>query len=140
VSAENAAIVRRFIQEYVNEKRDAALDTMVADDYVCHVTGNLAGDAVGHDAWRRRAAVLRAAFPDLQITIDDLIAADDKVVLRYHGQATHRGAIFGVEATNLPMTYTGIMIVRLTDGKIAEEWTEASIVGAVQRLAARAGA
>src|SRR3954470_19162912 len=116
MSAENSAILRRFIQMFLNERNDEALDALVAGDFVCHVTGNLAGAAVGHDAWRRRAAALRTAFPDLHITIDDLIAADDKVVIRYHGEGTHRGAIFGVDATNLTMTYTGIMIVRIGDG------------------------
>ena len=140
MSAENAAVIQRFIREYLNEKNDATLDELVADTYVCHVTGNLARDAVGREAWRRRAAVLRSAFPDLQITIDDLIAASDKVVLRYHGQGTHRGAIFGIDATGAPMTYTGIMTVRIEEGKIAEERTEASIVSAVQQLAAQASA
>src|SRR4051812_27353299 len=111
MSAENSAVVRRFIEEYVNERNDEALSSLVADDFICHVTGNLAAAAVGHDAWRRRAAALRTAFPDLHLTIDDLIAADDKVVLRYHGEGTHQGPIFGVNATSLPMRYTGIMVV-----------------------------
>ena len=135
MSDENAVVVRRFIAEFVNDKNDAALDAYVSDNFVCHVVGNLAGQAVGHDAWRRRAATLRTAFPDLRITIDDLIAAEDKVVIRYHADATHRGTIFDVEATNLPMTYTAIMILRFEGSKIAEEWAEGSIIQAVQQLA-----
>ena len=137
MSDENAAVVRRFIAEFLNHKNDAALDAYIADNFVCHVVGNLAGQAVGHDAWRRRAATLRTAFPDLRITIDDLIAAEDKVVIRYHADATHRGTIFGIEATNLPMTYTAIMILRIEGSKIAEEWTEGNIVQVVQQLGAR---
>ena len=66
-----------------------------------------------------------AACPDLQVTIEDQIAKDDKVVVRWTDTGTHTGApLFGVPATGKQIILTGIDILRIRDGKIVERWAE----------------
>src|SRR5215213_10026282 len=115
VSEDDIVIMRRFV-DLISEGDVEALATLVADDYVCHVAGGLAAGAKGPEVWRRRAGALRAAFPDYRITTEDLLTDADKVILRYRAQGTHRGPLFGAEPTGALVTYTGIMIVRISEG------------------------
>jgi predicted ester cyclase len=82
----------------------------------------------------RRSTALRTAFPDFHITIDDLLVDDDKVVMRYRGQGTHRGPFGAAAPTNKAVTYTGIAILRLSNGRIAEEWTEYDSLGLMRQI------
>jgi steroid delta-isomerase-like uncharacterized protein len=133
---EHAAIVRRFVDGFINGGDLAVLDALVAADYVAHVGGLPAGYPAGPEGWRQRAASLRTAFPDLQIAVEDLLAVEDKVVLRYRMQGTHRGAFWGTAPTGRAVTYTGIMIIRLRAGQLVEEWTEADLLGLLRQTGA----
>lgn len=135
---EGIAIVRRFV-ELLNEGDEAGLEALLADDFVCHVAGGLAAGASGPEVWRRRARALRTAFPDYRIAIEDLFSDGDKVVMRYRGQGTHQGPLFGAGPTNSPVAYTGIMVVRISDGKLAEEWTEYDQLGLMRQIGALPG-
>jgi steroid delta-isomerase-like uncharacterized protein len=133
---ENRAIVRRFVDEYVNQRNDAALEALVADDFICCVSGVASTASEGRAVWARRSTSLQTAFPDFRITIDDLLAGDDKVVMRYRGHGTHRGPFGTAAPTNKAVVYTGIMILRISNGKIAEEWTEYDSLGLMQQIGA----
>ena len=61
-------------------------------------------------------------FPDLQITIEDLIEEGDKVVTRNRVTGTHQGEYMGIPATGKSVTYNEIFIFRFTGGRIAETW------------------
>ena len=66
-----------------------------------------------------------AACPDLQVTIEDSIVKDDKLVVRWTDTGTHTGApLLGVPATGKQIILTGIEILRIRDGKIVERWAE----------------
>jgi predicted ester cyclase len=78
----------------------------------------------------------RAAFPDVKITIDDVIAADDKVVLRWHSEGTHRGELEGLAPTGARGSVTGISIDHWKDGKVVESWTEWDNLGLARQLGA----
>jgi steroid delta-isomerase-like uncharacterized protein len=136
VSTENSAIVRRFVDEYVNQKNDAALDALVADDFICYVGGVASTASEGRQVWARRSRTLRTAFPDFHITIDELLVDTDKVVMRYRGHGTHRGPFGAAPPTNKDVTYTGIAILRISNGKIAEEWTEYDSIGLMRQVQA----
>jgi steroid delta-isomerase-like uncharacterized protein len=128
--------VRRFIDEYVNQRNDAALDALVADDFVCHVAGVASTASEGRRAWVRRSGVLRTAFPDFRISIQDLFVDGDKVAMRYRNEGTHRGPFGTAAPTNKPVKYTGIVIFRISNGKIAEEWTEYDSLGLMRQIEA----
>jgi ketosteroid isomerase-like protein len=136
---ENKAILRRFVDEVFNRGDLTAIDTLVAPDYTAHLEGLPFALPTGPECWGRRVAILRTAFPDMYTTIEDLLAVDDKVVVRYRCRGTHRGAFWGIAPTGNPISYTGIMILRLRDGQLAEEWSEADLLGLTRQLAPPAG-
>ena len=67
---------------------------------------------------------VRAAFPDVRITVHDVIAAEDKVVLRWHSEGTHRGELAGLAPTGARGSVSGISIDRWKDGKVVESWSQ----------------
>ena len=95
-------------------------------DFVSHVTDRVNPAAVGSDVrghelewWRQ----VRAAFPDMDFTIELLIESDDLVVSNWTVSGTHTGSAFdGVEPTGEPVTINGTAILRIRDGKIVGHW------------------
>jgi steroid delta-isomerase-like uncharacterized protein len=75
-----------------------------------------------------------AAFPDLNITVEDLIAEGDRVVARWTLRGTHQGASLGMPPTGKQVTMPGISVVRLAGGKSAEQWVIHDQLGMLQQL------
>jgi len=115
----NKALVRRLI-ETVNTRNWAVLDEVMAPDYVDHYA--LPGVKPGREGYRESFISTINAFPDLQFTIEDMIAEGDKVVVRMTFSGTHRGEIIGIAPTNKRVTYTHIHILRVVRGKFVEDW------------------
>jgi steroid delta-isomerase-like uncharacterized protein len=132
---ESKAVVRRFWEQCVNRQDLAAVDTLVAPEFVHHGAADVA-QARGPEGVRRWAARLRAALPDLQVTIDDVIAEGDKVVVRSTRTGTHRGPLLGLPPTGRRATWTAIDIFRIAGGKIMERWDEFDTLGLREQLAA----
>jgi steroid delta-isomerase-like uncharacterized protein len=131
----NKAIVRRWMEEVWNRGNLAVLDELIGPDYVLH--GAADPDAPrGPEGAKQITAAFRAAFPDMRGTIDDLIAEGDKVVCRWTAQATHQGSFAGVPPTQRPVTFSGIEIVRIAEGRIAEGWDEVDIAGILDQIGA----
>ena len=78
--------------------------------------------------------MLRTAFPDLRIVIEDQVAEGDKVASRYTGSGTHQGELRGFPPTNNRVEVTGTITSRFADGKIVEEWNNIDGLGMMQQL------
>jgi predicted ester cyclase len=78
--------------------------------------------------------MMRTAFPDMHITIEDIITEGDKLVQRWVAQGTHKGELMGIVPTGKQVTITGINISRIVGGKLVEDWTEADMLGMMQQL------
>ncbi len=113
-------IVQRLITEVLNQGQVAVVDDLFAPDYRDHHPRP--GQGPGREGYKQAITQLRTSFPDLHFTLDDLIAAGDKVVLRLTAQGTHQGEFAGIPPSGQPITVTGIIIVRLAEGQIAERW------------------
>ncbi len=111
--AENKAIVRRVIEEILNQGNLSAIDDVFAPEFVDRSTPE---QPPGPEGVRRYIQDVRAGFPDLQVTISHLIAEGDMVVVRAVWQGTCQG--------QTQAKRTMIQIFRLADGKIIEEWNE----------------
>ena len=66
--------------------------------------------------------MIGAAFPDMQLTVEDMIAEGDKVVVRSAFNGRHQGELFGIPAIGKRVTQTSIFIFRLVKGEIVEGW------------------
>lgn len=134
-SEENKRLIRHFF-DAVNA-RDMQAFEIFALDAVHH--NPFPGTPPGREGNKQGMQILFAAFPDWQTTVEDLIAEDDKVVVRMTQRGTHQGEIFGRSATGKQVTVAGIAIFRLKDGQIAEEWLITDQQSAMQQLDMRKG-
>ena len=128
---ENKAVVRRFVD--VSNTRDLdALDELCASDFVNHDPANPAvRDLEGlKESWR----MLGSAFPDMQTTIDALLTDGDCVIKRFTVHGTQTGEFNGIPATGRPITFQGIDIHRLENGRIKEIWWGYDNLGVLQQL------
>src|ERR671917_1820940 len=120
MSEENKAIVRRQEEEVFTQGNLNAADEIYARNYVGHDPSN-PEDIRGLEAAKQAAADYRDAFPDLQVTIEDLIAEGDRVAARVRFRGTHQGELEGIAPTGRRGGAPGIFINRIEGGKIAED-------------------
>ena len=113
-----------------------AADELYAPGYVGHDPSN-PEDIRGLEAAKQAAADYRQAFPDLQVTVEDLIAEGDKVVARLRFRGTHRGELEGIAPTGRRVDCTGIVVSRMEGGKIAEDWANFDDLGMMRQLGVR---
>lgn len=93
-------------------------------------------EATGAQALKEVFATLHRVFPDLHITVEDLIAEGDKVVSRNLVTGTHRGEYMGHPPTGKSVAYSEIFIFRITGGRIAEIWGVVDVFSQMQQLGA----
>jgi predicted ester cyclase len=129
---------RRLIEESFNQGNFALADELVAPEAVDHDPATPAQMRAlrGPELLKRTAGMYRAAFPDVRISVDDVIVSGDKVVLRWHSEGTHRGELAGLAPTGARGSVTGISIDQWKDGKIVETWTEWDNLGLARQLGA----
>jgi steroid delta-isomerase-like uncharacterized protein len=130
---ENKATVMRFDEEVWNRRNPAAIDALVTSDYVLYAPGSPPLDREGH---KQFTAAMLAAFSDARSTTHDLVAEGDKVAWRWSFRGMHTGAFMGIPPTGKEVTLTGISVLRLEGGKIAEQRAEADMLGLMQQLGA----
>ncbi|HEY6396358.1 MAG TPA: ester cyclase [Solirubrobacteraceae bacterium] len=136
--ADLAEASRRLLEETFNEGKLELIDQLVAPGAINHdpATPPRMRGLSGPERFKRTVTMYRAAFPDVRITVDDVIAADDKVVVRWHSEGTHRGALEGLAPTGAHGSVTGIAIDQWKDGKVVEAWTEWDNLGLARQLGA----
>ena len=132
---DNKAIVQRWVDEVLNS-RDVSDQSpayeLVATDFVGHFPGQPTLE--GLEAYRQFGAQYFSAFPDLQIMPEDLIAEGDKVTMRYAWRGTHKGELMGIPPTGKQVVTSGISILRIANGKIAEQWDNFDNLGMLQQI------
>lgn len=119
----NKTLVRRWFDEVWNKGREDAIDEMFAEDGIAHGLSEDVGHPFrGPGGFRPFHQAFRGAFPDIQVVVEDMIAEGDKVVARCTVRGKHTGDHLGFAASQSPVDFTGIAIVRIRDGKIIEAW------------------
>jgi steroid delta-isomerase-like uncharacterized protein len=131
VSEQNKALARRYYEEVLGQGKPHVLDEIASPDLVDHDRGNPTHDLAGA---KQFATMARSAFPDVSAQVDDVIAEDDRVVVRATVTGTHRADFLGVPASGRRITITCIDILRCASGKIVEHWGEADNLGMLQQL------
>jgi|SRR3990172_4633399 len=134
---ENKAIARRYI-ELFNQGNLEGLDEVVASDVVDHY--HAPGAAPGLEGLKQTLGLLRRGFPDMYVTVEDIIAEGDTVMVRGTGRGTHKGEYMGISPTRKKVTLPVIAIYRIAKGKITDRWNLADGVGMMQQLGAFAAA
>jgi steroid delta-isomerase-like uncharacterized protein len=130
---ENKAIVRRY-QEIYNSNNVDALAEVVAENFL--TPRMMPGMPPGLEGAKAIHRATLLGMPDWHTQIEDLIAEGNKVVARITMTGTHTGDFFGFPATGKKISFTGIYIVRIANGKIEEHWGEEDSMGLLQQLGA----
>ena len=129
---ENKAVVRRFVEEVFNHGHLAAVDQFLAAEY--RDANALPGQEPGREGAKRAFSLYQEVFPDLQYTIEEMIAEGDTVVTRVTFRGTHRGAFLGIPPTNRQVNIPAVHITRLVEGTIREHWSVMDDLGLMQQL------
>ena len=117
---ENKALIRRYYDELWNLWNLSVADEIIGAEIAFR--GSLGVTVQGRDGFKDYVATVRRAFPDFQNAIEDLIAEGEKVVARLTYRGTHQGELFGIPATGKQVTYDGIALFHIVDGKIVSGW------------------
>ncbi len=137
---ENRAVIMRLFEVWsTGELRPLA--EIIAPDYVGHFMSSTVQPASGPEWYRQYVTIYRAQYPDLHITIEDQLTDGDKGGVRWTLSGTHRGETRTSLGITIPPTgrrinITGVILFRLANGKIAEEWWEYDRLGLLMQLGA----
>jgi len=131
MSAANKVLIRRLFEDCLNP-HEASIYPEVYGNVVYRAP---ALGELRNELHRQFLLGFFAAFPDGRWHIEDQIAEDDKVVVRWTFIGTHRGTFMDLMPSRKQWTGSGISIYRIRDGKIVEEWQEWDTLGTMQQLA-----
>ena len=126
-------VSRRIFEEVWNDKNIAAIDELMAADYVHHDPQS-PKFSNGREGYKQLVAYYLNAFPDSHFTIDQEIQEGDTVVTRWTVNGTHRGDLPTLPASGKTFSVTGITVARLKDGKFVESWNNWDALGLMQQL------
>ena len=130
---ENKVIVRRFIEEIFVKGNVDAVDKLVAHDFVPHSWPSV---APGPEGLKQAVKRVSTGLSDISMKIEDMISQDDKVAVRLTAHARHQGDFMGLPATGKSYTISETHIFHIRDGKVAEHWRDADMLGLMQQLGA----
>jgi steroid delta-isomerase-like uncharacterized protein len=126
----NKAIIRNAVEQIWNQGNLDVTDELFATDYVYHGISEIHGAG----GIKKHVAALRTSFPDFHLSLEDMIAEGDKVVSRWTGGGKQMGEFMGVPPSGKQVNITGIIISRIANGKIVEEWETSDQLGLLQLL------
>ena len=133
MSAENEALIRRYVEEVYDQRKLEVADELFASDFTLH-DPDLPGGARGPEEIKNIVRTFVDAFSDLQVSLDDVFSSAEKVVCRWTARGTHEGELIGIAPTgrHIDVTTVGIWLVR--DGKISAAWLVFDALGMMQQL------
>ena len=132
----NKVLVQRMIDEVMNQQNLAVVDELFAADYLMHDPA-WPMEVKGPEGFKLWAgAMLEPFFSDGEVAVNDMIAEEDKVFVRWTWSATHTGEFMGIPPTGRQITVAGISIHRFANGKFVESWVNYDPLGMMQQLTA----
>jgi steroid delta-isomerase-like uncharacterized protein len=135
MSAEaNKSIVRRLIDMTFNKGLgEPEVNEVVADNYVEYLVGPIR-EKTDRKGYLALVAELRAAFPDMDFRVEDMIAEGDLVASRNIWYGTHTGPFRGMPPSGKKVTVTAMGFSRIKDGKVVEHWGQVDFLGLLQQI------
>jgi steroid delta-isomerase-like uncharacterized protein len=132
--AQNKTIARRFNEEVWGRGDQATLEELLDPDFVDHDA--LPGQDPGREGHKQILAAFHSAFPDLNVTTEDIVTEGEKVVSRWSARGTHHGELLGIAPTGNGVTIKGIDVLRVAEGRIVERWSQFNSLEMMQQLGA----
>lgn len=127
-------IQTRWAEEVINQGRLEVLDEILAPDIVDHDPAPDQGP--GPKGFKDFFTTMRAAFPDIQVTGETMVADGDQLAVAYRMEGTHQGEFMGLAPTGRKVSIRGLQIARFADGQAVERWGSSDQLGMLQQLGA----
>jgi steroid delta-isomerase-like uncharacterized protein len=129
---ENKASIRRYVEEAWNKGNVDIMDELMAAHYSRHMA--ISAPPLTREGQKQRILGFRRAFPDLCLTIEDMIAEGEKVSFRLTLRGTHQGEFMRVPPTGKQIEVGAVDVARFEDGKVVEQWGQTDMLGLLQQL------
>jgi steroid delta-isomerase-like uncharacterized protein len=129
----NKKLVNRLFSEAMNERKFEILNELIHSEYINHT---FPGDASGPEGLKNILGMFDAAFPDMKITVEDIIEDGNKLATYGYWRGTHKGNFQGVSGTGKNVKVDYIDIWKIKDGKLHENWVQMDIAGLLHQLGA----
>jgi len=134
----NMALLRAAYRSVESNDLDEAAQ-MLTENFIANVPG-CPDPLHGRETWYQGTKIMKDAFPDLKINVQDMFGVGDKVTVLVHFQGTHRGAFQQFEATGRQVGYRSVEVYRFEGDRIAEEWVAPDMLSLMQQISpTRAG-
>lgn len=131
---ESTELIRRYYEDVFNQRHPDLVDELAVDDYVEH--DPFPGQGNGRVDLKARVRVILDAMNPLRFTLQDIVADGDRIAVRWTQTATQTGPFMGMPPTGRTVTFAGIDIHRLRDGRMAEHWHVIDMYALLQQLGA----
>ena len=131
----NKSLILRYLEEVWQKSSIAAVDEFLSPNYKRYLSP--VSEPLNLYGQKQRLAGFRAAFPDVQITVDDIFAEGNRVVFRSTMRGTHRGTFQGLRPTGQGVIVTLLDVIRIENGKFIEHWGGPDLFDLVKQLGAK---
>jgi steroid delta-isomerase-like uncharacterized protein len=116
-------LLHRWFEEVWNKGRAEVIDEMFDCEGIAHGLQDAGGNELrGPEGFKPFFESFRSAFPNIEVIVEDTVTEGDKIAARCTVKGMHSGEGLGMAATNQPVEFTGMVMVRVKDGKIIEAW------------------
>lgn len=133
-SEANKLTMQRFV-EFINTANETLADELISTNAIFHVPGR-PEPMRGPTGYLEIIAMMRGGFPDIQWTLEEMVAEADKVAARFIMRGTHQGMFFGVPPSGKRIAVQAMNIYRFSDGKFVEERGQPDMLGLLQQIGA----
>jgi len=131
---ENRALLQRYIEDVWDKQNPAAVDDFLAPNYKRYRSPTTT--PLTREEQKQLLSQFRAAFPDIQLTVEEVIAEDNRVAFRSTIRATHQGELFGIAPTGRQITVGLVDVIHIENGKFVEQWGGPDLLDLVRQLGA----
>ena len=136
MSEQNKTLARRWFEDLFSRGDLDTANEILSADFVDHLPRE---EERGIEDLKHYVSSYRTAFPDIQDTVEEIVAEGDKVVVRWRSRGTHQGEFMGVAPTGREVAFTGMRLFCIAENKIAESWVNIDERGLQEQLGAVSG-
>ena len=130
-------IAHRWFEEVWNQQREDVIDALMHEDCIAHgLTDETGRELRGPAGFKSLFRAFTQAYPDIHVTVNETVSEGDRVVARCTVTGTHTGDGIGVAPTQRPIEFTGLVLIRVKDGKFIEGWNQFDFMNMYQQLGA----
>jgi steroid delta-isomerase-like uncharacterized protein len=133
MSEQNKTLARRWFEDLFSRGDLDTANQILSADFVYHLPRE---EERGIEELKHYVSSYRTAFPDIQDSVEEIVAEGDKVVVRWSSRGTHQGEFMGVAPTGRDVAFTGMRLFRIAENKIAESWVNLDERGLQEQLGA----